>query len=1191
MAKAQFQLTAELLLHPNAKSIRQTYNTINKKLRGAAVIHPDIRIGKRASNQLRVMEARLQGISRQSANTSAHFQKMGSGPGLTKVNRGLTQASRSARNFQHSIALASRRYAAFLVGGGTGLVALRKMFTFGKESIQFENSLLKIAQVSNKSLASMRPLGKQIRSTAKEYGIAADEIAKSLLVLKQAGFQNVGSFSGLFARAGKSPTFKSLDDVSNAIILLREGFKLKGVNEYEQALSNINTLSKNYAVESSDLVTALSKSGGAYANASKDVGQFLAIMTALRASTRETADTLSITMRSTIARLTRKANIELAQREMGVSLLTDQGGGVDPFTAFQRLAKAKQQANTPKKQLAFSQNLEKLFGLRQVARITSLLNNWKMAEEALLTARKNQDSLTQDAAIAQSALSTQYTKTTEAISTQFDSLIASSPFRTLTGESLEFTQQVVKMTSALSSLLPLLAVMGGAKLTSMAYMAGHLPGGRKPMSAFGYGKTSGIGGRPRMQVARAAIGRTMSRIGPAGGIGAIVGANYLASQMPESPTAQAAASATTTGVGLAMVGVNIFVAALAAATVGLKSFGKSLEDNELRTREERFKQGMKKLGLEIKSGGILGEGAISSFKNQSANLSGRDRASGYRSVSNFRGYTRALWTLQSVQDAKGQISKERKSQVKSQRQSLGDMAITMRDEIAKKVSTMKEFREFGGGLGAEVLKLGNELRVNFTKPLIESLGKQAKQVQSVSIFAQTGKMTVAHTALQNKLGLPNLVKGFSSKPLNLSADLQNIGTQKFAQTAQMFGQPLLQSVNKAHAQLPKLLSQSGFTQENFKDKILDSIDSNAIRKSVESKLEGIEFRQFSKSLADVNGLSKQLLSGFDSLVGSARKSASTIDAFSSRLIANLQNTFAAKTQFFNASSNIDALQLTHGKTLEQFGRGRVRGNAANMLIQNQAANIAGSSNVNQLQGQLAFHREQFQRTGDPEHIIAIKATTLALSKLADMSGRTSTTMEKLNRIQRDKANRENLAQGILTASPMDRMRMGMQLDAALRARAAGGFFGNFQQNTQAMQGLDMLGDRGQKIKSELLTKTLPGLLGGVNKQEKQTQNNVLSIQKDSIAASQAITQHLKIQAGMMDRQTTAMSTLSEVLREFHISLPEKIVLGATYDIHITGGEFIKEAKDMFTQIAQDEVIRQIHKHINPTTGETIPQHN
>ena len=104
-----------------------------------------------------------------------------------------------------------------------------------------------------------------------------------------------------------------------------------------EKLNAINSVSKSFAVESGDLVTAIRRVGGVFAATGGSVNELIALFTSVRATTRESAETIATGLRTIFTRLQRTDTVDQL-KELGIQLRNSQGEFVGAYEAVRRLS-------------------------------------------------------------------------------------------------------------------------------------------------------------------------------------------------------------------------------------------------------------------------------------------------------------------------------------------------------------------------------------------------------------------------------------------------------------------------------------------------------------------------------------------------------------------------------------------------------------------------------------------------------------------------------------------------------------------------------------------------------------------------------------------------------------------------------------------------------------------------------------
>jgi TP901 family phage tail tape measure protein len=333
-----------------------------------------------------------------SARAGAAGQSAASGIGSSaaaarRAAAAYTEAADGAVNFGRQVGLATRRFLAFSVGAGGLLAMVGAIRAVVSEAVRFDLQLNKLAQVADNGARDVALLRGEIARLSTGLGVSSKDLAEAAVGFTQAGLSARDSAKALdvFAKAMSSPSFGSAAQTMEGMIALYQQFG-KNVDKLGDQMGAINAVAKQFAVEADDLVTAVQKAGGAFAATGGKVEELVALMTAVRATTRESADEIATGLRSIFTYVQRSDTVEHL-KAMGVNLrytrqeaealgkvdLEDQFVG--PYKAVQRLAGelGKLRSTDPR----YSQIVEDLGGVRQVGRVLPLLQQFETAQKAI----------------------------------------------------------------------------------------------------------------------------------------------------------------------------------------------------------------------------------------------------------------------------------------------------------------------------------------------------------------------------------------------------------------------------------------------------------------------------------------------------------------------------------------------------------------------------------------------------------------------------------------------------------------------------------------------------------------------------------------------------------------------------------------------------------------------------------------
>ena len=400
---------------------------------------------------------------------------------LTRNTQASSQATQRARTefeeFGRQSALAVRRFAAFALGT-SAIVKLNNAVSSGiREFIAFDRELVRVSQVTGTSVKNLGSLVGQITSLSTSLGVTSEDLISVSSTLAQAGLSARDTEKALKALAlsALAPSFDSLQDTVEGSIALMRQFGISA-GDLEKALGSVNAVAAKFAVESGDIITAIQRTGGVFAAASRGVSggtdalnEFIAIFTSVRQTTRESAETIATGLRTIFTRIQRGDTID-ALKQYGVVLTDLEGKFVGPYEAVRRLAEGLNQLDP--RDLRFSRIVEELGGFRQIGKVIPLIQQFTTAQQALIVAQRGQGSLATDAAIAQQALANKISKVREEFVGLIRSISQSQSFQNFIDLSLNLASALIQIADAAKSVLPALtaitAIRGASFLTQFA---------------------------------------------------------------------------------------------------------------------------------------------------------------------------------------------------------------------------------------------------------------------------------------------------------------------------------------------------------------------------------------------------------------------------------------------------------------------------------------------------------------------------------------------------------------------------------------------------------------------------------------------------------------------------------------------------------------------------------------------------
>ena len=381
---------------------------------------------------------------------------------IQQLTRNTNNATSAAERMGRAFAVSVRRFAAFSIATRAVGLFTSTLADAVQTSIDFERQLIKISQVTGKSIGGLRDLTNEITNLSTSLGVSSGDLLEVTTVLAQAGLSADDTKKALnsLAKAALAPNFDSISETAEGAIAILAQFG-KGVDALESQLGSINAVAGAFAVEASDLIDVIRRTGGVFKSSGGDLNELLALFTSVRATTRESAESIGTGLRTIFTRIQRPKTIEFL-KQFGVELVDLEGKFVGPFEAVRRLSGAL--AGLGEGDITFIRIAEELGGFRQIGKVLPLLQQFSVAQQALNVANKAGNSLTQDAATAQQALAIRITKVKEEFLALIRSITETSTFQIMANTALTLASALIKVADAVKPLLPLLAALTAVRL-------------------------------------------------------------------------------------------------------------------------------------------------------------------------------------------------------------------------------------------------------------------------------------------------------------------------------------------------------------------------------------------------------------------------------------------------------------------------------------------------------------------------------------------------------------------------------------------------------------------------------------------------------------------------------------------------------------------------------------------------------
>ena len=262
-----FNINAQVVLS-GPKNIKAVTNTIKQQL-GNVNVNVGVNVPKNASqqvknlqNQLNATNAAAKKFNQQSATTS---KQMGN------VAQNTKQAANAMQVLGKETALTFKRFAAAGIVTATFFRLTNAIAEAVPKALEFQRELVKIQQTTGGTISQLNGLKNTADELAKTLGLDANEIISVGRVFAQTGqtLDQVESSLRAVARASLAPSFGEMSNTAEGLIAALAQFNIQA-SQSEAVLGSINAVSKQFAVESQDIIGAIRRTGGVFAIAATD---------------------------------------------------------------------------------------------------------------------------------------------------------------------------------------------------------------------------------------------------------------------------------------------------------------------------------------------------------------------------------------------------------------------------------------------------------------------------------------------------------------------------------------------------------------------------------------------------------------------------------------------------------------------------------------------------------------------------------------------------------------------------------------------------------------------------------------------------------------------------------------------------------------------------------------------------------
>jgi hypothetical protein len=380
---------------------------------------------------------------------------------IKSVAAATKQAGTAAQNMGKSFGIAFKRFAAFTIASRAVSLFTNGLANAVDEAIDFQREMIKISQVTGKTITQLQGLERTIFSLATSLGVSSKELLSTTRVLSQAGIKakDLDIALAALAKTTLAPTFENIAQTAEGAIAILAQFK-QGVGALESQLGSINAVAGQFAVEAGDIIGAIRRTGGVFKEAGGSLSEFIALFTSVRATTRESSESIATGLRTIFTRIQRPKTLEFL-RQYGVELTDLEGRFVGPYEAVRRLNKAV--GSLEQGDITFIKIAEEIAGFRQIGKVIPLLKEFELSERAKNAALEGGNSLAADAAKAQKSLAVQIMKVKQEFQELIQGIANSTTFQAFVKTSLNLASALIKVADSIKPLIPLIAGLAAIK--------------------------------------------------------------------------------------------------------------------------------------------------------------------------------------------------------------------------------------------------------------------------------------------------------------------------------------------------------------------------------------------------------------------------------------------------------------------------------------------------------------------------------------------------------------------------------------------------------------------------------------------------------------------------------------------------------------------------------------------------------
>jgi TP901 family phage tail tape measure protein len=487
-----FNINAQVILS-GPKNIRAVTQSIQQQL-GNLNANVNLNIPKSAQQQLTNLGKATQNLANNTSKLNNSAQT--AAKSVANVGKSTKQAASAMQVLGKETALTFKRFAAAGIVTGTVFRLTQAISEGVGKALEFERGLVKLQQITGKTNSQLSGLKRTVNDLAQSLGQDANEILEIGQIFAQTGqsIREIQASIRAVSRSSLAPTFGEMKQTAEGLVAALNQFGISA-SQSEAILGSLNRVSKKFAVESDDLIAAIRRAGGVFAISAGEIekpidalNQFVGIFTAVRSTTRESAETVATGLRTIFSRIQRRGTIDTL-KQLGINLTDANGKFIGLFQSFRVLSTELDKIVQKGDAVTLSAITEELGGIRQIGKLIPAIRNFRKAEAAFAEAQAGAiEGLGSDVEKGLTPL----IKTFEQVSARFQNLIRtiseSATFQSLAKTAAGLANAFLSVSETLTPLLPLILKFATIKIGRSA--AGFLQGFT---SGFGGAGARGVG--------------------------------------------------------------------------------------------------------------------------------------------------------------------------------------------------------------------------------------------------------------------------------------------------------------------------------------------------------------------------------------------------------------------------------------------------------------------------------------------------------------------------------------------------------------------------------------------------------------------------------------------------------------------------------------------------------------------------